>query len=247
MTFAEACDYVISLSLMNNDLFIGEMETGTITDPLRDLVNFGVRCVAREIAMYDLGVPLTLVAGQSEYDLNDLAVVGKRITRPMKVTYGDRMLMDADGYPGVWSVRDLHEYLPYHRGLDELPVGETPRAAVYLGTATGKLLFVRTPNSALSTPPNTLPDVSIEGFVLPNPQTSADDAIELPIPYELHEAACYAAAEKGRKPFASDNSVWVSIGAFNAQWKEDAARVRSESKRTIYGGQQVQNIGRSWV
>lgn len=244
MTLAEACTRVAQFARLDLDLYFGE-KSGAM-DPassafapadadMRTLVNWGIRAVAWRIRPYDPQIGLTIVAGTSRYSLHDRSVVTKRVIRPYRV-YQRNNKGYFRGRTGR-GLMQMSEFQNHFSGWQDQPAGSSTRV-VYLGPATNEILLWPTPDAAYITSfGGVTPQLYVEGTCLPNDMAtdSADDANELPLPYQLHEAACFAAAVKGRLSSATEESAWRSLSAFSAEWEGLATEVERLQSNALVG------------
>lgn len=238
MTLLQACQRVAQFSQLDLDLFVGEKGTTTAAAAdadLRMLVNWGVRAIAWRIRPYDPQIGLTVVAGTSRYSLHDLAVVTKRVIRPYRIYQRNEK-----GYFYGKTGRGLMQMSEFQNdfaGWQDQAAGNSTRV-VYLGPASNEILLWPTPDANYITSfSGVTPQLFVEGTYLPNDLSTAgaDDALELPLPYQLHEAACFAAAVKGRMPMATEQSAWTSLSAFSTEWESLANEVERLQSNALVG------------
>lgn len=219
-----------NLRLLLSDA-LQKMESARGKDPsvadLNGLINWAYKVIARKCCL-TTKTPLTLTAGVNTYNLRDTTtpVVGAVILRPVLVWINangsSTALYDASlrDY-GLWTIDELTRMVPSWINDGQNP----PTKAVFMNYDT--LLLHPTPDAA--TAGNT--GHYIFGQYLPADLASDTDVPALP--YEIHEAIPWMAAQLATTPTASDEGAWSRLAKYSEYWTQIIQDVADSNERNF--------------
>ena len=185
-------------------------------------INWAYRLIARKCRLA-ADTPLTLVQGQSTYNLRDTStpVVGSKIIRPALVYINRRPLYDASGRDyGLWSYDELARLYPTWKQDGNNP----PTKAVFYNF--DKLILHPAPDAATVAQTH-----AVFGQYLPN-DLAADGDIPA-LPEEIHEAIGWLSAQLAATPACTEQEGWTRLQKFSDYWTQIIQDVADQNERVF--------------
>lgn len=170
------------------DGYFGAVDDVTDADVVAAL-NDAQREIAKAAYLVEPSTTLTMTAGQSQYDLRDTDVVGKKALTVLRVIVGGETLKKPSGSYGLWTYQELEQQFPEWRDADN----GTPYIGVQLGTS---LIIVPPPTSSVISGGGNY----IVHTKYPEDMSASSLSAEPDIPEDLHEALAKLAAAKAADP-----------------------------------------------
>ena len=230
MTLEEARADILAQARLDVDLYTGvtiDAEGNEIEEAegLTDLIDRAVTWWAKlTYCCYEPSTSFVLTIGTDTYSGRDRSIFGARILKPRTVVINSSILYRRDGKNyGLWTMEELQRYYPSWRTAADA------QSSIAIWLPTNKLMLYPPPDAAY-TGLN-----FVEGWVIPDTLTEADDTEELPVPEEDHSAIVRLALAFGSLSNVSEGEAWQRIAGNDAFWREHAERRKRENLNSFLG------------
>ena len=197
------------------------------------LLNEAMQRLSVRCGLRDTKIALTLSA-VNVYRMNDSAMVGAAVWRPLKVVINGLPLADASWREfGLWTLDEFERWYPKWRtetGTNQITAACYTGHGIGSGSGAGggQLIFNQVPSAAMIA----LSNHYIDGYAYPHPMVyGTDSAKELKIPSYLHFACVDLALIIGESPNASEGEHWNRLDRMQGDLTDTLERFRKEEER----------------
>jgi hypothetical protein len=208
-------------------------------------INWAIRSIAKRLVLVDNKISLTLVASQSDYQMDSttpwaIGSTAVKMFKPYQAWINNAQLMGFDGFPGLYKMEELDAEHPAWRAD---AAGTPTRAMLVRG---GQFLRVwPAPTSGVVSGGNNY----VAGQYLPKDMVVVtDDSLQLPVVEDAHEAVCLLAAYRHAFPTCTESEGWQRARTFRSEYFEVVEDLRRENVGDqVYVGAQHQPMASSFL